>query len=366
MKAIVNSTAAVLILVIFSAVSAESDMLSWSGKAEYRFRTNINGATASDGEEADKSIEYQHKTYWNLGLEAAPKDNLTFNIGLQEVSDDPNNSAYPVRGVLVNEAAFEVTAGMLDFSAGILQQGNTAALNLFWGDGTYHNVVSSTWADETNGALNATRLALNPSDNLSLRVTNALWSDKINTDEDWVKKTSFLHIVEAPLKAGVFSLNPHMYLQRSQNWEDIRTEAEAGNDIDAVHTFGTGIDMKAKVTDALEFRGGFGISTFTNENEGYEESPFGMLVDAETRVKPGFGQFRARFMLSQGYDRDDESNDGDPLKQSGIRIDSRYVMPVKNISITPRVRYWAYTNNNDDDETKKTRLRPELIFTAKF
>lgn len=89
-------------------------------------------------------------------------------------------------------------------------------------------------------------------------------------------------------------------------------------------------------------------------------APLGMLANANVTVKPGYGKATINFNFGMAKDREADS----VINNNLIHFDFMYAMPVKSLTIKPRVRIWSFTNNEED--ASELRVRPELFFVGKF
>jgi hypothetical protein len=372
--------AAVSTILFSSTVSAKPEF-KVNGDVEYRYRINLNSKKDKDGEEIDSESknEYHHRYAWNLKLNVKVKENISFGFRLNNPNgknlDSFDNSLLWQKGLnsaSLGEAWFKVNVKMFDFSAGRIPQSGTSTLDLLaFEDSKYSEVVSSCWDDLQNAGIlgaNFTYTAVKDDDKtIAFKLVNAMYSSSYNAENDGLKKSSFLHILEVPIKIGNLSLNPNGYVHRNMNYDIVRTYDTL---VDAVHAYGAGLDLGIKPVKPLDIRAGFGVSFYDNTEAHTaidtidHSAPFGVLASLEARIKPGYGEGRVKFALNQNYDREDTANSGDPVKNTGSVLDIRYILPIKNMSIAPRFRMWNYVNNND--ESLKRRIRPELILSAKF
>jgi hypothetical protein len=89
-------------------------------------------------------------------------------------------------------------------------------------------------------------------------------------------------------------------------------------------------------------------------------NPYGILVNSGIILSPGYGKASVLFDYGQSYD-----SKNNPVVKSNVYFwDMRYDMPIKSLTIAPRLRIWHF--NNDNTDKKETWLRPELIFKAAF
>lgn len=108
---------------------------------------------------------------------------------------------------------------------------------------------------------------------------------------------------------------------------------------------------------------GFAAGGFKNDAVAHEDSvsaPLGMLANAKVTVKPGYGNIIVNFNFGMAKDREAET----VINNNLIHLDFMYAMPVKSLTIKPRVRIWNFTNSEDD--ASKLHIRPEIFFIGKF
>ena len=85
-----------------------------------------------------------------------------------------------------------------------------------------------------------------------------------------------------------------------------------------------------------------------------------ILLNASFTVEPGFGKAIVFFAFSQARDRKAAS----PKNNNLLHWDVKYGIPIKNLTIMPRMRVWHYTT--EDADRTQTELRPEIFLMTKF
>jgi hypothetical protein len=170
------------------------------------------------------------------------------------------------------------------------------------------------------------------------------------------------------LSNNMISVLPAMHVRfnafRSQDLED------------ANHTIAGGCDVALKLNNAVAMRAGASGGMYNNDcqehdsidadNNGIKDtpvtqtSPLGMLMTAGITYSSNFGKALVDFYFGRARDRELAP----ALNNNVFFWDIRYGIPIKSLTIMPRMRIW-YQKQEKNDATK-TMLRPELILKASF
>ncbi len=379
-----------------STVFAKAD-ITFNGDIQYRIRYHYVMLKDSAGEDSSAAPDLLNTYGWNLKWKITVNENLMFGIRLSNpagyatdrIGENLNKVSSSNYNILsIPELYFKWSVGFFSLSAGIIPAKPNSVLNLVaYETNGYKGVGTTTWSVLMNNSQKGLDLGLQFINNETLRLgmdvmasiaDDAPGSDKYNT----LKYDQIRLLVSFPTSIGndFISLLPAMHV-RFNAYRSIDTVNTKSKWDDANHTLAGGCDLHIKPLENLTARLGAAGGMYNNEcqendsllsidtdNDGQPDqnapvticSPIGMLFTGGVTYEPGFGKAIVDFFFGRSRDREQSP----ALNNDLLFWDVKYAMPVKSLTIMPRMRIWYY--KTEDSESTETRLRPELILKASF
>ncbi len=389
----------IIICSFFADIFAKVD-IKFNGDVQYRLRFHYAIAKNVEGNDSSAAPDYSNRYAWNLKWKINVNENLRFGIRLSNPSGyASDNVAENLKWVTkrdydvdvfnmlaLPELYFNWSVGIFSLSAGIIPVYGNTALNLAAYETSERSPVSSTklgykdagkspWKVLTNNSQKGLNLGFKFLDNketsVGMNVITSIASDAPITDKyDAFQMDQFRFIASFPvsmMEKKLFMLpviHARLNTFRASDYEH------------ADHSVVGGCDIVYKPVEALGIMVGGAGGTYNNECQIGDSvdtdsdnnvdtpisqiSPLGVLLNSCVTLSPGFGKASVFFAFSQARDREATA----PLNNNLLHWDIKYSIPIKSLTVLPRMRIWHYTK--EDAERTKTELRPELILKAKF
>jgi hypothetical protein len=377
---------ALVITAIFAgngyAQEKEKPTFSFGGDLHYRLRYDYIKKNDSEGEEAGKTADYTNLYAWNFCAKATINENLLFGMrlsnpsggGPDKIGDNlksmyyKNNGDYNFRIVSIPEMYLKWKASIVSLSFGIIPVSANTVLNLVYTE--QHNYLTNglceigltSWKVWMNNSQTGLDLSFSFVDDdatsVGFSAVSAVASNGGPDSPAYALKNDQLRFIfsfPVSVLEKKLSFLPVMHLRTNVYRSADKEEAN--------HSLTGGIDIGIKPVKPLGIKLGYAVGGFKNDAvapEGSESAPLGMLTNATLIVQPGYGKASVLFNFGMTKDRE-----ADPVINNNlIHFDFKYAMPVKSLTIMPRVRIWNFTNSEDD--ASELRVRPELFFMGKF
>ncbi len=369
-KQIALSTAAIAVMV----GTASAVEFKVNGDIQFRLReeTNIVLDSANNYFPEETKHIYANKYAWNLKLRADVNENLKLKfrisnpngpgletVGSNEAVKDNSNV------VSIPQAEIQYNIGKFNFSAGILEVKNSSALTLAASaeQGGYAKAIniSDTWGVYTNSSQTGLRAGFKFNSTVSVNVVSSI----ADADYSDVAYTDFRTIIDAPIKvSNNLRLTPSVAIH----------SGISGQYSNRLYNTNAGLDFKTSITDAISISGGVAYGQFRDteiaDGEGERtgstnwKAPQGLLISAKPSFKFGIATLTTGYSFATSSDRD-ATGDADYSKYFQ-HADVKLALSVAdNFTIMPRYRAW-YTSDSQSGTNSDLKLRPELLFIAKF
>lgn len=360
----------------------EKPKISFGGDLHYRLRYDYIKKNDSKGEEAGKTADYSNLYAWNFCAKTVINENLLFGMrlsnpsgaGPDKILDNitqmyyKNTGDYNFRILSIPEMYLRWKSGIVSLSFGIIPVLNNTTLTLVYSES--HNYLTkgfcecglTSWKVWMNNSQTGLDLGLsfvkNDATSVGFSAVSAIATNGGPDSPAYALKNDQLRFIfsipVSVLEKKLFFL-PVMHLRTN-----VYTSADKE---EANHSLTGGIDIGIKPVQQLGINLGYAVGGFSNDavaTAGSESAPLGMLTNATITVQPGYGKASVLFNFGMTKDRE-----ADPVINNNlIHFDFKYAMPVKSLTIMPRVRIWNFTNSEDD--AFELRVRPELFFMGKF
>lgn len=379
-------TAALIITGLFAGNSYSQDKqkptISFSGDLQYRLRYDYIKQKDSDGEDADKTADYTNLYGWNFMAKAVINENLLFGMRLSNPSGGgpdkildnitqmyyKDTDDYNFRILSIPEMYLRWKAGIVSLSFGIIPVLNNTTLTLVYSES--HNYLTkglcecglTSWKVWMNNSQTGLDLGLsfvnNDETSVGFSAVSAIATNGGPDSPAYALKNDqlrFIFSIPVSVLEKKLSFLPVMHLRTN-----VYTSADKE---ESNHSLTGGIDIGIKPVQQLGINLGYAVGGFRNDAvapAGSESAPLGMLTSATITVQPGYGKASVLFNFGMTQDRE-----ADPVINNNlIHFDFKYAMPIKSLTIMPRVRIWNFTNSEDD--ASELRVRPEIFFMGKF
>lgn len=362
MKASLKCSVFAIAAISAISISAQEN-IKWSGSAQYRVRANIDN-DIRNGEANGTGVDLHHQYGWQLGMAAKANDEVSLhfkieNIGLNDFSRGVNNNnglvnRSAIHEILLSEAYLRYQLSQFKIEAGIVPVPENSAY-----DAGYHVSKGSRYFDRSTGwneigSLAGINLQAKPSENLSLNLHLSTKGNtgKINSEHDDHVLDGYRIGFNAPFKAGEATITPAILLETGI----YKTENNAPIPGEGNVALGTGVDVRVRPSSKVDLRAGVGYGMLEVEDE----------IDRNTvylQLHPRFSLPGGRLVTaySLGISNDDKAD----LTYTTHYVDINYTHAINsNLSIRPRFR--TYIESHDDMDDARVRIRPELIFAARF
>lgn len=389
----------VILLFVFSCIYyalGEAD-ITFNGDLQYRIRYHYAMLKDSDGKDSSASPDLTNRYAWNLKWKIQVNENLLFGIRLSNpqgyatdnIGDNLSTVSQGNYNLLsIPELYFKWSVANFSLAAGIIPIMPNSVLNLVAYElNGYTGAGITTWNVLMNNSQKGLDLGVTflDDENLSLgmNLVAAVADDAPGTDKyDVLKYDQIRLLLSFPttISNNMVSVLPAMHV-RFNAFRSVDTNHTDPEWDEANHTIAGGCDVMIKPLENLSARIGAAGGMYNNEcqendsilsvdtdNDGIPDadgpvamcSPLGMLYNAMVTYEPGFGKAIVDFYFGRSRDREAAP----ALNNDVFFWDIKYAMPVKSLTIMPRMRIW-YLKTEDSDATQ-TRLRPELILKASF
>ncbi len=378
-------SALMLICSFFTEVFAQEKAkpkLSFSGDLQYRLRYDYLKMKNSYGEEASKTGDYSNLYAWNFRAKAVINENLLFGMrlsnpsggGPDKILDNLSKAYYKTtddynfRILSIPEMYLKWNVSVVSLSFGIIPVPANTVLNLAYTEPDNYMTKGcceagiTTWKVYMNNSQTGLDLGFSfvndGATSVGLGVVSAVATNAGPDSPAYaLKKDQLRFIFSLPviLLKKKLSFLPVMHLRTNVYRSADKEEAN--------HSLTGGIDIGIKPAKQIGMNLGFAAGGFKNDAVAPEDSvsaPLGMLANAKVTLMPGYGKATVNFNFGMAKDRE-----ADPVINNNlIHFDLMYAMPVKSLTIKPRVRIWNFINSEDD--ASELRVRPELFFMGKF
>lgn len=394
-----------MMMASIAAVVVSAQELKWNGSVQYRLRANIQTENDAKGEEAKGkgAVDVHHQYGWALGVMAKANDevSLTFQLDNPGTYDGTsrvgNNSGVffnneMKHSVQVSKAFFTYKRGFFTFDAGVVPVAPNSALDIgvnlidHKGLPTLSNYfdMGMGWSDVIASQI-GTNFVFAAGEKVKFNVNVAVADDNnkmvtnpLNESTHKDRLDGYRLALSAPVTLGKIVLTPATSIQTGLY--DAKTDANI--------MFAGGLDITAKPTDKIDLRGGGGYGmveiagdTLVAKNKIEAEGRSALYVKLDPRFTIGKGKLGVAYSLAMVTDdapytlnatkdtvkvtKDKDGKTVSSAKFTKHYFDVSYTFnPNKNFSIRPRFR--TYLQSRDYDDYSWTRIRPELIFAAKF
>lgn len=380
---------AVVLLSVMGGLATTSAEVTFkfSGDVLYRWSLDWNHYRNVDGDDSLRTGDFQNRYWWNLRMSATVNENLSINARLSNPSGYftdrvGSNLNLALTGtsynfVAIPELYFKWNWTVLTLMGGFIPVAGpgpnmyNSVLDLVaFETGKYVNAGIMPWFVATNGSQAGVDLAVqfvkmeNFTAGIDVMGTIAADSGASET-VDQIRKDQYRVVVGLPMSIlkGKIGVQPNLH---------VRTNVARSNDLKKGNASLTGggdlIVKPLKDPTKLVGRVGFAAGGYRNssrkDDSGYVASaPLGLLFNAGVKGMPGFGTASVDFSIGNWMDREQNP---DVVKNRVLYWDFIYDLPVKSLTIRPRLRLWKWSNNAEDNDWSRLLARPELDFIAKF
>ncbi|MGD9202014.1 MAG: hypothetical protein PVI26_10650 [Chitinispirillia bacterium] len=351
---------------------------SFHGDVNYRFRGDIEANMDISGEKRSKKIDHQHRYAWNLKAGITVSDNLLFGMRLSNplgyITDDVVDNFNWAIGkdsnielLTISEIYFRWNVNVLTIAGGKIPVIGNTALDLAAYEGKKYINATTSWKE----TMNASQLGLNLG--LLLYKSN-LTSLKFNTlytiAQGERRRGKAADALKNDQLRFIFSL-PLTFIEPKMSFEPVlhfRTNIDRSFDNKkGNHSLAGGLDINFLPIEQVGFTVGYAIGGFRNDSHedetGYIASaPLGILVKFGVAAQPGYGTIKTEFKFSNSQDREAFTT----VNYNQLYWDIQYDMPIKGLTITPRMRAWHGFNDIKNDDSIVNMLLPALILSAQF
>lgn len=353
----------------------------FNGDLEYRLRYHFVKSSTIKGKDSVAVPDYTNRYAWNLLAKVTVSENLMFGIRMSNPSGSgTENIADNVKSVSENnytivslpEMYFKWSVGFFSLTGGIIPVPGNVILNLvtFESD-KYYKVGSDLWAIRYNNSQKGLNFGFNfvkkenfsiGADILATLAVDAKGSEKADVYK--LDQYRFMVFFPISLLQNNLTLLPGMHAR-------LNIFRSSDNEV-GKHAIDGGMEAQyALMNKMLVLKAGVAAGTYETDKDTIINAdkkkeyvppinPYGILVNSGIILSPGYGKASVLFDYGQSYD-----SRNNPVVKSNVYFwDMRYEMPIKSLTIAPRLRIWYF--NNDNTDKKETWLRPELIFKAAF
>ncbi len=352
------------------------------GDVQFRLRVHYVKKKDPEGEELPATGDYTNNYAWNFKVKAKVNENICFGMRLSnpsgyatdKVSDNltkmffKDTTNYNYRILSIPEMYFKWKVPVFSISFGIIPVMANTVLNLAYTE--QHGYMANK--DCCEAGITSWKVYMNNSQtglnfgfqflnddaaSIGLNFISAIATD---AGKDYIsnalKNDQLRFVWQVPINIleKKISFLPVLHMMTNKY--------RSADKEDANHTLCGGMDIGINPIKQLGVNLGYAIGGYKNDAvmSGDFNAPLGMLANAAVTVKPGFGKGIVIFNFGLTKDRE-----ADPvINYHLIHFDLKYAIPIKSLTLMPRVRIWSFGNSEDD--TSELRLRPELFFMAKF
>ena len=364
------------------AQEKEKPKLLFGGDLQYRLRYDYIKKKGNDGEKTGTTGDYSNLYAWNFRAKATVNENLLFGLRLSNPSGGgpdkildnlsqmyyKTTDNYNFRILSIPEMYFTWNVSIVSLSFGIIPVSGNTVLDLVYTErdnyksGNCCEAGITTWKVYMNNSQTGFDLGFSfindEATSVGLSMVSAVATNGGPDSPAYALKNDQLRFI--------FSL-PVSVLEKKLSFLPVmhmRTNVYRSADKeDANHSLTGGIDIGIKPVKQVGMNIGFAAGGFKNDAVAPEDSlsaPLGMLANAKVTLAPGYGKATVDFYYGMAKDRE-----ADPVINNNlIFFDLNYEIPVKSLTIKPRVRIWNFINSEDD--ASELCVRPELFFIGKF
>lgn len=352
--------------------------ISFSGDVQYRIRADIHLNKDTSGAALSKQIDHQHRYAWNFIAKAIVSENLFIGMRLSNpsgyITDDIVDNLKTTRELLethrrflaVPEMYFKWNVGIFYIAGGVIPVISNTVLSLSGYEDSDFKHATGSWKDKMNNSQTGLNLGLNFINNKS----SSFGLNTIYTIASGVGKTNAVDAFKNEQLRFIFSFPLYILDEKLSLLPVIhfRTNICRSADLEkANHSLVGGIDININPIKQLSFNTGFAVGGNKNEcqkdDPGYDTlktAPLGLLTAFKITLNPGFGKGIIGLKISTSKDR--EANP--EIVYTMLRWDIKYAIPIKGLTIMPRLRLWYGFNDNNKESI--TKLRPALALIGKF
>lgn len=380
MKSITKIALASAAVSVFAASASAAPAFKAGGDIQFRLReeTVMTLDSAGDYYADSKYSEFSNKYMWNFKLGVDVNENLALKFRLS----NPNGSNLETVGsnenfmddfenkiVAIPQAEMQYKIGFFALSAGIIEVKNNTTLNLVRSaeeQGYTKSLdISNDWATWTNNSQTGLKFSFDAGEMIDVNVTTAI-AEYAKTTDDSDHYVNLRAILDVPVtfgENGKFKVIPTVAVR----------SGISGMYTGRNYSTNGGIDFAGKFSDLFSLQAGAAYGMFRNSDHNSDaditagngwEKPSGLLLTAKPTFKFGFNKVTVGYSFGRSEDLNAEG-DNDYAK-TFQHIDAKWGFAVaKGFTVMPRFRTWFSGDTKDGSDTK-VKLRPELIFTAKF
>ncbi len=351
-------------MVIASSVSAQPEV-KFSGSAQYRIRANIDGGKTADGSDRPTTSDMHHQYGWSLGVNAKANDQVSLrfqieNVGTNEFSAGVNNndgllSGSNIHAILLGHAYLVWNTEIVGVEAGIVPVSENSAYDAGYhvSRGSRHFDRSTAWNEIASVAGINVGIKAGDAVRINLNTSTKGSTGRLIHDNDEQVVDGYRIGLNAPISIKKVTLTPAALIETGIYKADTNGAPIPGESNMAM---AVGLDVRARPTSKMDLRGGIGYGMLEVEDQ----------IDRSTV----YFQLHPRFSLPGGrlvtaYSLGIAQNALTEIAYLRHYVDINYTHNI-NSHLTIRPRFRVYASSNDSDDDLRTRIRPELIFAARF
>jgi hypothetical protein len=366
---------------------APAPAVSIKGDVQFRLEYDYAIKKSSTGADSLKAGDYTNKYAWNLFIKANPFENVMIGLrlsnpmgyNLDNISDNINwVSAGNTAPLTIPEAYLKWTVGMFWLSGGIIPVIGNTVLDLVQFE--HKNYVMPEglcypgfwpWAVGMNNSMKGLNVGLNmyttPEFSIAAEAIATIDEDAPGIKNNWYvmkefrrQKLGFTVSIPMSVMEKKFTAMPVIHV-RTNMFRDTTTNQSM--DTTWSHSFTGGLDLTVKPVAQFAGRAGFAAGGFKYKEYSAGRAvhnPFAMQINAGVTINPGFGSGLVDYSFGMTSDLEDTTD----LARNLNYFDIKYLIPVKNITMIPRIRIWTWGNSKNDQAI--TQIRPELNLKVGF
>lgn len=349
------------------------------GLSQFRLRYDITTISAND--KKSTTGNYSNRIAYKFGVNVKAGDQTTFQFEIgndwfstEEVTNIDNATkeigAFTRYRPYVHLASVNWNPGYMHIMTGIIPIKGTPMLDLIGRSidtqrKNYTEAGHISWGISTDNSLiglNAGVPILKDAFKLGVEFTTAMLESRKATakiDDFRSNASAVALMLGVPMTAGSVTINPQFLVTPSRN---LTVDSLSGTKHRDPELAG-GLDFLFKFNEAASMNAGVGAAHITNKNSKTGTTPeykrTGINAAAGTAIKMGPGKLNFDFVIS--FNKDSMKKDSMEVYPF---VDLKYGWNVnKFFTLMPRIRGFWYIYPN---ETVKTMIRPEIIFTGAF
>jgi hypothetical protein len=375
------ATALLAASVVSAAETTQAPAVSFTpyGLSQFRLRYDITTVSANDKKTTTGVYSNRLGAKFGVNVKAGDQTTFQFEIGndwasTEEVTniDDATKEigVFKRYRPYVHLASVNWNPGYMHIMTGIIPIKGTPMLDLIGRSidkhqKNYAEAGHVNWAITTDNSLiglNAGVPIFKDAFKLGVEFTTAVLESRkatAFTGDSRTNASAVTMMLGVPMTAGGVTINPQVLMTPSRNLSVDSISGTKNRDPELAG----GLDLLFKFSEAASMNAGFGAAHITNKNSKTGTTPeyrrTGINAAAGTAIKMGPGKFTFDFIISFNKDS---------MKKDSLEVypfvDLKYGWNVnKYFSLMPRMRGFWYIYPN---ETVKTMIRPEIIFTGAF